>query len=249
MKLKPYHPLSQGLEMTLLLNEQGGSILYDATGNQNHGTGTNIAWGRDGLNLAGDNENITIPNFIDQDADWTIFSNFVQDVRNPNAQAADSMLFSMKTGTGSVGRALLFINDKATPTYKLRSYVDGANHTADTAIEVGKEYSCGLTQEGTSFHFYLNGIDDGSFVTTADTANGDIILFDHRNNPGTGCLDGGVKVVHWYSRPLSAAAMAWLDMDPWGMFEPDFTPARIEYAAAGGLSIPVAMNYYNQMRA
>jgi hypothetical protein len=221
MKLKPFHPLSQGLEMSLLLNEAGGNILYDATGNQNHGIGTNIAWGADGLDLAGDNENITVPNFIDQDADWTVFTSFVQDVRNPNAQAADTMLFGMKTGTGSVGRAILFINDKVTPTYKLRTYIDGVNRTANTVINVGEAYTAGLTQEGTSFHFYLNGKDDGSFVATANAANGDIILFDHRNNPGIGCLDGQVKVVHWYSRPLSAAEMMWLDYDSFGMFEPD----------------------------
>jgi hypothetical protein len=44
--------------MSLLLNENGGSIVYDATGNQNHGTGTNIVWGEDGLDLPGSNEHI-----------------------------------------------------------------------------------------------------------------------------------------------------------------------------------------------
>ena len=234
MKLKQNHPLSAPLVLSLLLNESGGNILYDATGNQNNGIGTNIAWGRGGLDLAGDNENITVPNFIGQDADWTIFMLFTQDVRNPNAQAADTMLASMKTGTGSVGRAILFIDDRGTPTYKLRSFIDGVNHPANTVIDVGKEYTCGLTQEGTSFHFYLNGVDDGNFTATADTANGDIILFDHRNNPGTGCLDGTVGVIHWFDRALTAEEMKWLDWDSLGMFEPD-PIARPFYVPSGDI--------------
>jgi len=51
MKLKPFHPLAQGLELTFMLNEGAGSIVYDATGHQHHGTGTNLAWGRDGLDI------------------------------------------------------------------------------------------------------------------------------------------------------------------------------------------------------
>jgi len=150
MKLKPFHPLAHGLEMTLMLNEGGGSIVYDATGHQHHGTGS-------------------IPNFIGQDDDWTIFTSFTQDVRNPGTQSWSTALASMQNGTGT-GRLLLAIDDKITPSYKLTSKVDGIGHNATTTIEVGTSYTAGLTQEGTSFHFYLNGKDDGNFVTLMVTS-------------------------------------------------------------------------------
>ena len=229
MRLKPYHPLSQGLEMSLLLNENGGSILYDATGNQNHGTGTNIAWGRDGLDLPGANEHISIPNFIGQDDDWTIFVSFIQDVRKPSSQSNASHFMSMNNGSGVNGRSILFIDDQygTPPPYKLGSNITGGWYIANTEIDVGKSYTAGLTQDGNSFHFYLNGKDDGSFNVAAESANGNIILFDHKEALGNGCFDGTAGVFHWYNRPLSAAEMAWLDMDQLGMFEPDFSPAAI----------------------
>ena len=244
MKLKPHHPLSQGLIMSLLMNENGGSIVYDATGNQNHGTGTNLVWGSDGLDLPGSNEHIIVPNFIDQDADWTIFTSFVHKVRNPTTQAEDSVMVSMKNGTGA-GESLFYIDDEgATPSYKLRCHIAGAVREANTVIDLNTEYTAGLTQSGTAFYFYLNGKADGSFVVTAKAANGDIVLFDRNSAIGDGCFAGSAKVVHWYDRPLSAEAMVWLDYDPWGMFEPDHTPSIIP---AAGVIIPIVMNYYKQM--
>jgi hypothetical protein len=232
--------------MSLLLNEGGGSILYDATGNQNHGTGTNIAWGRDGLDLPGVNEHISIPNFIGQDDDWTIFLSFIQDVRNPSSQLSNSVFASMQDGTGS-GKSIFYIDDKGTPTNKLTSYISGGADTANTVIDVGESYTAGLTQDGTSFHFYLNGKDDGSFTKTAVAANGNIILFDKKTAIGDGCFDGTAGVLHWYSRPLSAAAMAWLDYDPCGMFEPDHTPDHTP-TPSPETAIPVFMHHYNQLR-
>lgn len=243
MKLKPFHPLSQGLLMSFLLNENGGSRVYDASGNQNHGTGTNIEWGRDGLDLPGANEHIAVPNFIGQDDDWTIFVSFTQDTRNPNTQTDKSTLVSMMNGTGT-GRSLLRIIDAGTPTYKLSSKVDGTIRDANTTIEVGTAYTAGLTQHGTSFHYYLNGVDDGSFVATADPANGDIVFFDNKNVTGDGCFDGTSGVVHWYNRPLSAAEMMWLDYDAFSMFEPDhissITPSGVD------VTIPVIIHHMRQ---
>lgn len=244
MKLKPFHPLSQGLLQTLAFNEGGGNIVYDATGHQHHGTGTNIAWGGDGLDLPGVNEHISIPNFIAQDDDWTVFMSFTQDTRNPSAQSDNSKLVAMQDGTAGNGRSILYINDKAAGNFKLGSFIDSSLNSADTVIDVGKAYTAGLTQEGTSFHFYLNGVDDGSFVGTAAAGNGDIILFDHKTVGGNGCFDGTAKVFHWYNRPLSAQEMMWLDYDAFSMFEPDHTPAIIPTA---GVIIPIVMNYYNQM--
>ena len=227
MKLKPNHPLSQGLKMSYLLSEGGGNIVYDATGNQNNGVISNVLWGRDGWDIPGSNEHVTIPNFIGQDDDWTIFVSFIQDTRNPDSQANNSTFVSMANGTGSTGRSIFYIHDiSAGGTFKLATYVSGGNNTGDTVININEAYTAAFTQSGTSFHFYLNGKDDGSFVATANPADGDIILFDNKVPNGGGCLDGTVGVIHWYDRPLTAEENAWLDRDPYGMFEPDFIPTN-----------------------
>jgi len=175
------------------------------------------------------------------DADWTIFASFVHKVRNPNTQSEDSVLVSMKNGTGT-GESLLYIDDESTPTYKLRSHIEGAVNEADTVIDLNTDYTAGLAQSGTAFNFYLNGVNDGSFNATANAANGDIVLFDRNSAIGDGCFAGSAKVFHWYSRPLSAAEMRWLDYDSLGMFEPDFTPHYyvVPYVPGGGGALPAA---------
>lgn len=223
MKLNPYHPLAQGLEITYMMNEYGGDIVYDVTGHQHNGSGTNLIWGRDGLDLPGANEHITIPNPLGQDDDWTLFMSFVQDTRNPDTQSIESTLVSMKDGTGT-GRMWLYIDDMGAPaTNKLESFIDGSANTANTVININTQYTAGLTKNGTSFHFYLNGADDGNFVATADAANGDMVLFDHKGVIGNGCFDGTVKVFHLYNRQLSADEMRWLDLDSFCMYDPDYT--------------------------
>lgn len=240
MKLKKGHPLAHGLICSLLFDEQGGNILYDSTGQLNHGTGTSHSFGRDGIIMAGENEHITIPNFIGQNDDWTIFTQFTQNTRNPTSQSSNTVIAAMQNGTGSTGRTLLFINDVHTPTYKLASYIDGSNNYADTVININQAYSCGLTQIGTSFHFYLDGNDDGSFVATADSSDGDIVLFDHKFVIGTGCLDGSSKVFHWYNRGLSAEEMMWLDRDPTSMFQPEFIPHLIPGIVSYNVSVSLS---------
>lgn len=243
MKLKPFHPLSQGLIASFLFNEGGGNNVYDATGRGNNGTGTNIAWGRDGLDLPGSNEHITIPNFIAQDDDWTFFISFTQDTRNPSGQSSNSHLLSMQ-GTG--GEDILYIFDKpGTPTYKLATYITGTGrHDSNTVIDIGTSYTVGLTQEGTSFHFYLNGADDGSFVGTAQSESGNIILFDRLSAAGDGCFDGTTGVVHFFDRPLTAEEMMWLDYDPYGMFEPDHIIRG--YYESTGTTIPIIIHHLQQ---
>lgn len=224
MKLRPFHPLSQGLLLTLMFNEGGGSIVYDATGNQNHGIGTNIAWGRDGLDLPGSNEHIVIPNLIRSTDNWTLFTSFTQLVRNPDTQSTDTVLVSMQKGTGT-GRSWLFIDDCGTLTYTIRSYIDGVAHAANTAINTGVAYTVGLTHDNSSFNFYLNGADDGNFNATPDAADGDLILFDTSTAIGNGCFAGTVRVFHLYNRPLSAQEMMWLDYDSFMMFDADIVIA------------------------
>jgi len=227
MKLKQNHPLAQGLKMSYLLNEGGGNIVYDATGNQNHGVISDVLWGRDGWDVAGSDEHVTIPNFIGQDDDWTIFVRFTQDTRNPNTQTNNSTFVAMAIGgEAGPGRSIFYIYDKSGGTFKLATYIDGANHASDTTININEQYTVALTQSGTSFHFYLNGVDDGSFVATANAANGDIILFDDKVPIGNGCFDGTVGVLHWYDRALTAEENKWLDYDPYGMFEPEFIPSK-----------------------
>ena len=246
MKLKKNHPLASGLICSYLFNECGGNIVYDATGNRNHGTLSNVLWGKDGIETPGINEHITIPQFIAQNTDWTIFLKFTQDVRNPTTQTAQTHFMAMKDGSSGTGRSILLIEDKSGGTFKMSSYIDGTKNEADTVIVINKEYTCGLTQSGTNFKFFLDGKPDGTFIATATTCTEDIVLFDRKTFAGDGCLDGSCKVFHMYDRPLSEDEMKWLDYDPFCMFEADFKP-YIFYADAS-ISIPVFMNYYNQMR-
>ena len=248
MKLKTNHPLAKGLVCSYLMNEGGGNKVFDASGNQNHGTFTNsIPWARGGIEPPGDNEHITIPKFIDQDGDWTVFFSFIQDVRQPNAQIKQSHFMSMVDGGSGTGRSILLINDVGADTFKMACYIDGTENESDTVIDVGVPYTCGLTQGGTDFKFFLNGIPDGSFIATATACKEDILIFDRKDGLGTACFDGLCSVFHWYDRQLTEEEMMWLDQDPFGMFESELLPVPLFYDA--GIIIPVFIHHQNQLRA
>ncbi|MCK5018823.1 MAG: DUF2341 domain-containing protein [Candidatus Peribacteraceae bacterium] len=187
---------------TYLFAEDSGIYTNDSSGNNNNGTGTNLAWGRLGLDLYGSNEHVSIPNFIGQNADWTILSRFTQDTRNPNSQSVNTILVSMQSGTGT-GRSMLFIDDKVLTSYKFGSYIDGSNNYGNSVISTGTTYGAALSQSGTAFNYYLDGVSDGSFTATANSADGNIILFDHKNAVGDGCFDGTVDYLMWYTGAMA----------------------------------------------
>lgn len=227
MKPIQYHPLASNLECSFIFSRGGGNICYDATGNMNDGEGTNLVWGRDGLDLSGENEHIIIPNFIRQDDDeWTIFMTFIQDIRNPGGQSDASHLVAQQNGTGT-GRSWLRIEDQYSSTNRLNSFIGGSGHDANTVVSLGIPHSAALTKIGTAFNFYLDGKNDGSFIAIAEPADGDIILFDHKNAAGNGCFDGTLGVYHAFSRRLHDNEINWLDADPIGMYELDFNPSTI----------------------
>ena len=184
------------------MNEDTGQNLIDSSGNDNNGSGTNLAWGRLGLDLSGSNEHVNISNFIGQSDDWTILTRFIQDTRNLDSQTSNSVLVSMANGIGT-GRSILYIDDTVSTTYKLSSFIDGSSNTADTMINTGLTYSIAFSQEGRYFNYYLNGSTDGSISTTADSADGNIILFDNKNAAGDGCFDGTFDYLFWYRRSMA----------------------------------------------
>ena len=194
---------NSGFAAVYLFAEDAGSYTNDSSGNNNNGTGTNLAWGRLGLDLPGSNEHVSITNFIEQDDDWTIITRFIQDTRNPYSQTSPSTLVSMNTIAAGTGRAILFIKDTPTATYLPATYISGTLDSADTAIATETTYNFAMSQEGTSFKYYLNGSTDGTATLTADPANGNIILFDQKAATGDGCFDGTLDYLLWYTGAMN----------------------------------------------
>jgi hypothetical protein len=254
MKLKQFHPLSQGMDFAYLANEGAGNILYDALRNNNgtlHGGKWSIHDGTPGLELdAVSTEYVSIPQKIDTSGAITVaFGSYVA------TPASWATLFGGSGTDPSLDRLLAHAPHTDNILYWIYGNTaigsDG-RLTVDYTSYLSKLTNVALTSEGKGGAFkgiYFNG-ELAASAAVSDGPDGDVFIDIGRLRSAADLYHTGIiTYLYIYNRRLSADEIRWLDYDVNGMFEPDFTPARIEYAAAGGLSIPVAMNYYNHMRA
>lgn len=96
-------------------------------------------------------------------------------------------------------------------TMKLSFYF-GADNLNTTAITSGTRHHYGVTYDGTTVRFYLDGIPDG----TAAVANA-IFIFDAMfNDPGSDTYAGGIAYQRlWYPAVLSGSEMANVSTNPY----------------------------------
>ena len=247
VRLNPLHPLSQGLVGYWLFNEGAGSIAHDISGYGNHGTlvgmSTNAqssGWGGSkfggGLQFDGSGDYISKSTFT-----LTFPSTIIMWI-NPS-QGALSQSRTILSRDGGTTFLWYYIEGGADNT-KIDIY-DGGSHIGTAGLlqeDEWQQVALTFDANGNGHHWY-NGQQDAAFSTVNQPANpfelriGEWSVYDWK---------GGIDSVRIYNRPLSPAEIKQLYEDPFCNLLR--TPVRYAPAAPGGLSIPVAMNYYRRRR-
>ena len=238
--INPLHPLSKGLVGAWLMNEGAGSRVNDISGHGNHGilknmspNAQNSGWGGSkfggGLGFDGSDDYVSTPN------NFNIQCGTIVIRAKPNFNDHVSYYFWDSAGS----RFLMYRSD----SNELWVHMDGvskgcvsyspANEWTDYAFIYPSNI---LYINGKEFHNYEDG-NLGSIGTTFYLGN------RYSFNEG---FNGSVATTLFYNRVLSTWEIETLHHDPFCNLLR--VPVRYVPAAAGGLSIPVAMNHYRRRR-
>lgn len=243
------HPLSKGLIGYWLMNEGSGTTVADLSGNHNQGTVIGPTWtaGKYGPTLlfaAASNNRVGFTNEIIGAGDCSIVA-----LINPA---------SIGETTGRIldnGKAIFF----CAPTNSLSFTSNGATtlaYSANNAVPYGVWSHVVVTRKAleasSEANFYVNGRLSGTANQNSGLpVAGTVGLKIGTNSALTRDYDGKIEFVYIYNRVLTVSEVADLYCDPFVMFkrEPiELWAAACSGGAHPGLSIPIAMHHYKQLR-
>ena len=215
-------------------NEGSGNKVFDLSGNGNTGTfNGDITWkaGKFGPapDLAGDTDYITagiLPGLSE--------ITYLAWIRTDN-DSLDQGIIRVKDSF-----LLLYITDG-----KLRWYPDVAIAAVDASYSFTNNtwYQGAVTQTGTSYAMYVNGVLIGSGTTSAlDLVSATNVIIGAYNTTGTWDFDGQIDIPMVYNRALSSSEIALLYREPFSLFEPSWSWNL--YAAIGAPPSVVPTPYY-----
>lgn len=242
------HPLADRLALFFMMNEGGGTLLYDSAISRRRGTvNATITWVagsppslwalRHGGTL--DTLSVTFLPTIATGTNYTIDCRF--------------RLNSVPAGTNE-GPLL----GNATPVHFAVAYNLGAPKltyfaTSDTlgatTLTTGTWFHGAVTVAGTAVTLYLNGISDGTGSNGLNYTASSFFA-----NSFSDSLTGDLEYVRLWSRVLPAQQILWLSREPYAMVRPrpavsmsyKFIPTATGGGAAAG---PTFDHYYRNMRA
>jgi len=253
------HPLSRGLMGCWLMNEGSGNRISDLSGNGNHGilmNGPLWAPSKFGQSLSFDGEDdyLEVADSPSLDFGAGDFSVAMWVYKRANSASWDNVWGINKWNTGgSPGTNEWFFNlteigDENTFLFGIE---DGTTEydVSDTAtFSLNTWYHAVGVKYRTYLYIYVNGIQKNSNNIGVHSVNnvGRTVRVANSglNDLLTDAIFDGIRI---YNRALSAQEIRWLYAQPYAMFKR--RPVWMDYvAAAGGLSIPVAMDIYRQRR-
>ena len=254
-KVNTAHPLAKGLVGCWMMNEGGGSVIHDSSGNGNDGVVTTASvlpsWWRGELYFKGDSEKgyIALPDLSGYfNTEGTIIIELKNDAHTyPVWEPAE-------TGMGCLG-----INTGSNDHY---AYTDGNIYLSclrNDRLNLGNVGISDRTQWHTftitnkpganNWKFYQNGIE--YYNNTGE----DTVTFPTTPCFGIGYIGssyyykGNLRYIYIYNIALSQSKIQAIHANPYQMFEPVFSEVLFGYVApvAGGLSIPIAYHHYRQL--
>lgn len=243
------HPLTRGLAGYWLMNEGGGNIVADLSGNIGEGEmgGNSLFTAREnGIAYEGtaSGDGILLPTGYDPLAGLSSFSVVIY-IR-PSTVTVDGGIFY--SDTHALNRPIVSWFDTAgvKPIGVIVTTTGGTTGAiySSSGVTINNWYSIVLTYSGTSVRLYINGIEDtgGAFPAaltgTLIPASGRHCIANQNTLASKG-LVGFVDHTALYNRALSANEIASLYADPYQMFrqEPIELWAAASPAAAGGIPI------------
>ena len=253
MQINRSHPLAKGLVGCWVMNEATGGKVFDLSGNDNNGTITSADWVADGLDFNGSSDYVV-----------SIDTN---DVGDYSKDFTVSIMFaSTDTGSGSsrgqlVGQAA-WLSNGGKPGFRIA--LDGGqiwialeDNTNSRAIGLfGSGFNDGNVHTvtvvfkpgSTTTKVFVDSISQGTLDTSNEpdaSGNTDYFCIGAviRNGDTTlQYVDATIYDSYIYNRALSPTEIAWLNREPYAMFQREISPGILYYEVAAGVS-PTAVFY------
>ena len=268
MQINKAHPLAKGLAGCYIINEATGDKLFDLSGNDNGGTNNGADWVAGGLDfVSGNNDYVNLSrlgNFGSK-----IENDFAISIKLKSSQSTNIGLFGgFDTSQNSIfvrlneapdgtddqlGRIRIY----CTPTGSATDAVIGGVNT-DSGITDGNIHNLFINFKPLSniLEIWIDGV--GQAITyTTQTHEGDEDYPNFAQDMYLGALnvDGSISTpmtgtiynAYIYEGARTESDVAWLNREPYAMFEQPISPASLYYEAPIGVTIPVLMHHYNQM--
>lgn len=231
------HPLAKGLTGCWLLNESGGAVLNDISGNNNQVTLASApTWGPNKLSFNGSSQfgYISSPPASLKPAALTVAGW----VKANSLSGIQPVVAECPTGMAGDGRGY-YLQIGTNASFTIGNSPGGGFHSATGAstLTTGKWYHLVGTYDGTALKVYVNGVLDGTTSTSVtisytDAASGGpspqtfYIAGLHLNASGQldpanmDLLNGDIGYVYIYNRALSAAEVQQLYTAPFAFLTP-----------------------------
>lgn len=244
MKLNPFHPLAHGLIACWAINEGGGKQIFDLVGN-NTATLSGAQWTETGLTFDGVSDNAS-GNLSHDDLKISI----VQGIKSHSTgESGKGRTFIVNTdGVDGYGAIL---HDSA---YNIKAafadeYPNENISISNVVITQDQEHNIAVTHDNAAApKIYVDGAEVSSYASQtfygALTSSITDFVIAANSSSGAYAYEGDIRYTFVYDRVLTPTEIMWLDIDPYGMFIPDFTPAKIQESAAATAINAIITNGY-----
>ncbi len=228
------HPISRGLVACYLMNEGGGNQIFDIAGNYTGVFRNILSWVADqdgpAIYFDGTNTSITLPAGFAKYTDKFTISNWIK-------TTTDGRHTISRRKLSTATEYDFYLNSGVPRLYP------GAVHDAATAVTDGLWHNTAVVINGTNSQFYLDGKPDGN--TFNPTINGDAqdVRIGSWNGGNNNEFVGWMKNMLVFNQAKTASEVTQLYREPYCFIESPWPNrgALFEAAAAGGISMPVAM--------
>ena len=240
MQLNRNHPLAKGLVGCWVMNEATGNKVFDLSGNGNDGNIIGADWVANGLDfVAADSDYVS----ASVSSGWlsyphTIISLFktpssgTQRIVTIANVTSDTIYFALDANVG---------NDF---TYWFRAASGNLIYTAETPAADTVYMMVGVSSAKNNHELYIDGRYKDMSTVNADPLAVDTIGFGVLIRLNPIYSDGEIYSTYIYNRALSPTEIAWLNREPYAMFQREISPGILYYEAAAGGANP---HWYYEM--
>lgn len=211
IQLNVGHPLARGLVGLWIMNEGGGSRVFDLSGNSNTGVITDAVWVGDGLDFAGgaSTDVITLNKGVALHT-TDVFS--LVAIVTPSA--IGTLLGILEGASGSVA----WVIDTDGRHMMAKDGVAWITPVGGSALQAGETYMLAATYDigqTTEAFYYVNGALDSYSAVSADFSDSTSRIGDYNGAN----FDGLISHIAMYDRVLSASEILQLYLKPYAMFK------------------------------